>query len=132
VARFLGRNNVIEVMRLSSSKTSQAEFKALEGGHILHLPVRHDDLTPLNKPCFLAIRPEHVVLKESAAEDPSAENVLRGHIREIVFAGATSTIRVDANGLRLEVLVLDANGLGVGAECSVVLPPDDLSLLKQG
>ena len=132
VARFLGRNNVIKAMRLSSSKASRAEFKALEGGHVLHLPVRHDDLAPLNKPCSLAIRPEHVMLTDNAPEDQTAENVLRGQIREIVFAGATSTIRVDANGLLLEALVLDANGLVVGTDCSVVLPPDHLSLLKEG
>src|SRR5437588_2697246 len=37
VARFLGRNNVIRAMRLSSSKADDGEFKTLEGGHTLHL-----------------------------------------------------------------------------------------------
>jgi iron(III) transport system ATP-binding protein len=63
VARFLGRNNLIEVVRLSSSKSSQAEFRTIQGGHTLRLPVRQDDLSPMNKPCFLSIRPEHVLIK---------------------------------------------------------------------
>src|ERR1041384_7961378 len=85
VARFLGRNNLIRSMRLSSSKTSEGEFKTLEGGHTLRLTVKHDELAPLNKPIYLAIRPEHAQL---SANHESAPNSIRGSIREIVFAGA--------------------------------------------
>jgi ABC-type Fe3+/spermidine/putrescine transport system ATPase subunit len=127
VATFLGRNNLIKAMRLSSSKNSDGEFKTLEGGHTLHLTVKHDELAPLNKPVFLAIRPEHVQLSSN-----SAENSLRGNIREIVFAGATSTVRVDAGGLLLEALVLRTDGLSVDQECNVVLPKNQLTLLKNG
>jgi len=126
VASFLGRNNLIKAMRLSSSKTGDGEFKTLEGGHTLHLPVKHSDLAPLNKPVYLAIRPEHVQLNEHNG----AENSLSGHIREIVFAGATSTVRVDANGLLLEALVLRTDGLQVNQPCNVILSPDHLTLLK--
>src|SRR6476661_5170150 len=63
VAKFLGRNNLIRSMRVSSSKTSEGEFKTLEGGHTLRLAVQHDELAPLNKPVYLAIRPEHVQLR---------------------------------------------------------------------
>src|SRR3982751_870250 len=83
VAGFLGRNNLIKAMRLSSSKTLSGEFKTLEGGHTLRLAINHEELAPLNKPVFLAIRPEHVQL---STNDRDAENSLRGHIREIVFA----------------------------------------------
>jgi ABC-type Fe3+/spermidine/putrescine transport system ATPase subunit len=127
VASFLGRNNLIKAMRLSSSKTSVGEFKTLEGGHTLHLPVKHDDLAPLNKPVCLAIRPEHVQL---STNDYGGENSLRAKVREIVFAGATSTVRVDAGGLLLEALVLRADGLEVNQPCNVVLSPDHLSLLR--
>jgi len=133
VARFLGRNNVINAIRLSSSKSSLGAFKTLEGGHTIHLPVSHDELAPLNKPCFLAIRPEHVVLVRDGSENQESEmagNVLAAKIREIVFAGATSTVRLDANGLLLEALVLEPDGLKVGADCSVALPTNRLSLLK--
>jgi len=128
VARFLGRNNLIRAVRLSSSKTSEGEFKTLDGDHTLHMQVTKDDLAPMNKPVVLAIRPEHVQL--SANE--SAENVLRGTVREIVFAGATSTIRVDANGLLIEALVVQPDGIQVGNECAVILRPDKLRLLRQG
>ena len=129
VARFLGRNNLIRAMRLSSSKTSDGEFKTLEGGHTLHVPVRHEDLAPLNKPVVLAIRPEHVRL---SFNHDGATNSLRGVVREIVFAGATSTIRVDANGLLLEALVVQPEGLQVNQQCTLVLQADKLRLLGQG
>ena len=129
VARFLGRNNLIRAVRLSSSKTSDGEFKTLEGEHTLHVPVTKDDLAPLNKPVVLAIRPEHVQLSTNSHE---SENVLRGTVREIVFAGATSTIRVDANGLLLEALVVQPDGLQVNQECTLILRADKLRLLGQG
>jgi ABC-type Fe3+/spermidine/putrescine transport system ATPase subunit len=127
VASFLGRNNLIKAMRLSSCKTTDGEFKTLEGGHTLYLPVKHDELAPLNKPVFLAIRPEHVQLNMN---DNHAVNSLPGKIREIVFAGATSTVRVDANGLLLEALVLRTDGLQVDQECHVILPSERLALLR--
>jgi len=128
VARFLGRNNLIRSMRVSSSKTSEGEFKTIEGGHTLRFPIKHEDLAPLNKPVFLAIRPEHVRLGHSAPS--STTNVLAARVREVVFAGATSTVRVEANGLSLEALVIQPNGLEVGEECEVVLAPEYLRLLR--
>jgi iron(III) transport system ATP-binding protein len=133
VARFLGRNNLIRAMRVSSSNTNDGEFKTLEGGHRLHLSVQHSDLSPLNEPVFLSIRPEHVQIETNgtpAASVAPAANSLRGNIREIVFAGATSTVRVDAAGLLLEALVLQPDGLAVNQPCSVVLPHDRLTLLQ--
>jgi ABC-type Fe3+/spermidine/putrescine transport system ATPase subunit len=127
VASFLGRNNLIKAMRLSSSKTSDGEFKTLEGGHTLHVPVKHEDLAPLNKPVYLAIRPEHV---ELSTNHNNAANSLRGNIRDIVFGGATSTVRVDANGLLIEALVLRTNGLEPNQPINVILSPDHLYLLK--
>ena len=114
-------------MRLSSSKTGDGEFKTLDGDHTLHLPVKYSELAPLNKPVYLAIRPEHVQL---SANNNGAANSLSGHIREIVFGGATSTVRVDANGLLLEALVLRTDGLDVNQPCNVILSPDHLTLLK--
>lgn len=127
VAQFLGRNNLIRVMRLSSSKEGTAEFKTLEGGHTLRLAVQHEDMAPLNKPCILAIRPEHVVIKQQADGLP---NALPAQVREINFAGATSTVKLDANGLILEALAVQPDGLSVGSQCAAVLPPDRISLLK--
>jgi len=127
VARFLGRNNLIRAVRLSSSDASNGQFKTLEGGHTLHLSINRDELAPLNKPVVLAIRPEHVQL---SSNNESAENSLRGKVREIVFAGATSTVRVDANGLLLEALVLQPERFAANEEWNVILPQERLTLLK--
>jgi iron(III) transport system ATP-binding protein len=127
VARFLGRNNLIEVMRLSSSKSTAGEFRTLLGNHTLRVPFQHDELLPLNKPCFLAIRPEHVIVN---ASDENAENSLRARIREINFAGATSSLKLDANGLILEALILQPDGLLPNSEVSLSLPAERLSLLR--
>lgn len=129
VARFLGRNNLIKAMRLSSSKTSEAEFKTLEGGHTLHLSLAAGNLQPLNQPVFLAIRPEHVRIGPPDGNGQQ-QNTLSAEIREVVFGGATSTVRVDANGLALEALVLQPDELRVGSICHVFLPADSLSALK--
>ena len=127
VAQFLGRNNLIRVMRLSSSKAEFGEFKTLEGGHTVRLPVDDKNLVPLNQPYILGIRPEHVLIRNS---DEKHENALAAIVREINFAGATSSIKLDANGLILEALALEANGLSVGTQCTVVLPRERISLLR--
>jgi iron(III) transport system ATP-binding protein len=127
VARFLGRNNLIKVMRLSSAKEGIGEFKTLEGDHTLRAPVQHDELAPLNKPCTLAIRPEHVTLSSNAN---GMVNALRAKVREVNFAGATSSIKLDANGLPLEALTLETEGLAIGDDCVVVLPAEKISILR--
>jgi iron(III) transport system ATP-binding protein len=134
VGKFLGRNNLIRVMRLSAAKSELGEFKTLDGGHTIRIPVDEQNLAPLNQPCILAIRPEHVVIKNGAAPPKNAgderENAFPATVREINFSGATSTVKLDANGLRLEALALDADSLRVGDERTVVLPPERIALLK--
>ena len=127
VARFLGRNNLIRAMRLSSSKSELGEFKTLDGGHTIRLAMSERDLAPLNQPCLLAIRPEHVVVSNG---NHNGTNALPAQVREINFAGATSSIKLDANGLMLEALALQADGLAAGDQCTVQLPPERISLLK--
>jgi len=127
VARFLGRNNLIRAMRLSAMKSEVGEFKTLAGGHTLHLPVQPGALPPLNQPCTLAIRPEHV---EISKQKLAGENALPAIVREIQFAGATSSAKLDANGLMLEALMVRPDGFLVRDACTVVLPPERLTLLK--
>jgi iron(III) transport system ATP-binding protein len=127
VARFLGRNNLIRVMRTSSSNDQVSEFKTLEGGHALQAAVPADSLAPLNQPCYLAIRPEHVKILDRSQREA---NTFPAEIRAINFAGATSSIRLDVSGLPLESLVLHVNGLEAGMSCLVQLPSEHLSLLK--
>jgi iron(III) transport system ATP-binding protein len=126
VGKFLGRNNLIRVIRLSSSRSEVGEFKTLDGGHLIRIPVDGKNLVPLNQPCILAIRPEHVVLTDRSEK---LENSLTAIVREINFAGATSSVKLDANGLILEALALDATGLAIGETRTVVLPPERLALL---
>jgi ABC-type Fe3+/spermidine/putrescine transport system ATPase subunit len=128
VGRFLGRNNLIRVIGLSSSKSEPSAFKTLDGGHLIRVPVDDKNLVPLNQPCILAIRPEHVLLREAHAK---LENALPATVRDINFAGATSSIKLDANGLILEALALDADGIAVGDQRTVVLPPERISILKE-
>ena len=128
VGRFLGRNNLIRAMRLSSSKSELGEFKTLEGGHTLRISLNGKDLVPLNQPCILAIRPEHVVVQNSAG---ASENSFAATVSEVSFGGATSSVKLDANGLLIEALTLDPNGVAVGAARTVVLPPERISLLKE-
>ena len=127
VARFLGRNNLIRVMRLSSSHSHLTEFKTLEGGHTLRMQLSSEDLAPLNQPCYLAIRPEHL---EITRGETAADNTARARVREINFSGATSTVKLDANGLLLEALVLQPNGISVGDSCEVVIPAEHITLLR--
>jgi iron(III) transport system ATP-binding protein len=126
VARFLGRNNLIRAMRLSAAHEREGRFKTLEGGHTLHLPVPPGDFGPINKPVLLAIRPEHVRLESEAA---TGDNRLRATIREINFAGATTTIKLDADGLPLEALVFRPANMTAGDTCAVSLPAEHLTVL---
>lgn len=127
IARFLGRNNFIRAMRLSKRHDTNGEFKTLDGGYTLHVPVNAQEVAPLNEPVVLAIRPEYVSITEGASFP--ADNVLRATVREVNFAGATTSVKLDANGLALEALVLRLVGLAPGDSCMVGLPPGRISVL---
>jgi hypothetical protein len=99
-------------------------------GHILRANL------PLNKPCVLAIRPEHVQLSvtkesnESATSGTATENMLSAIVSSISFSGATTTVRLEAGGLSLEALLLQPEGFEPGASVMVHLPPDRIIILK--
>jgi iron(III) transport system ATP-binding protein len=132
VAKFLGRNNLIRVMRLTSSNDPLTRFKTLEGGHTLIVNASHDQLVrlPVNKPCLLAIRPEAITVSKNPGGS-EADNWLAARIEHIEFSGATTTITVDANGLKLEALVLRTDGWAEGEQCGVSLPADQIGLLSE-
>jgi iron(III) transport system ATP-binding protein len=145
VARFLGRNNLLRVMRLSQKHESLATFKTLEGGHTLTARAEPDTLPPINKPCTLAIRPEHINITRSSsatdrwahdagkaahASDATFENVFQARVREINFAGATTTVKLEANGLRLEALLLSPDGLKAGDTCTISIPAARINVLE--
>jgi ABC-type Fe3+/spermidine/putrescine transport system ATPase subunit len=127
VAKFLGNNNLIRAMRLTSSNDPVASFKTLDGGHTLTVGATHEQLMnlPVNKPCWLAIRPETITINDK----PSNDNQLAARIEHIEFGGATSMLMLNANGLKLEVLVLRASELAPGQECVAALPSEQIRLL---
>jgi iron(III) transport system ATP-binding protein len=129
IAKFLGRNNLIRAMRLTSSNDPVTKFKTLAGGHTLIVIANHDRLMqlPVNKPCVLAIRPEAI----SISKDNSAfENHLPARVEQIEFSGATTAVTLDADGLKLEALVLRTD-LSVNLDCVLTLPPDRITLLPE-
>ena len=126
VARFLGRNNLIEAVRLTASNTEVAEFRTVAGSHTLRVAARVGQGAPLNKPCTLAIRPEHIHVSRAAKE---STNALSATISAVHFSGATTTIRLDAGGLVLEALVLHPDGWQASDACTVELPPDHINIL---
>jgi len=132
VAKFLGRNNLIRALRLTSSNDPLTRFKTLAGGHTLIVSASHDQLMrlPVNKPCLLAIRPEAMTVSKDQ-DGAEADNKLAARIEHVEFSGATTTITIDANGLKLEALVLQAEGLEVDDECTVVLRPGEIKLLTE-
>jgi iron(III) transport system ATP-binding protein len=132
VAKFLGRNNLIRAMRLTSSNDAVTKFKTLEGEHTLTVNATRDQLMhlPVNKPCLLAIRPEAVSVSRNTAA-LETDNKLTARIEHIEFSGATTTLRLDANGLKLEALVLQGDGFKIGDECVVWMPADQIRILSE-
>ncbi len=127
VAKFLGNNNLIRAMRLTSSNDPVTKFKTLEGGHTLTVSASHEQLMnlPVNNSCLLAIRPEAIRLNDK----PGSDNQLAARVEHIEFGGPTTTLTLDANGLKLEVLVLCADEFVSGDECQVTVPAGQIRLL---
>src|SRR6266478_7665843 len=127
VAGFLGNNNLIRATRLTSSNDPVTKFRTLEGGHTLTVRASHEQLMnlPVNKACLLTIRPEAIALKDKHGTD----NQLAARVEHIEFGGPTTTLTLDANGLKLEVLVLCADEFVSGDECQVTVPAGQIRLL---
>jgi len=123
VARVTGRNNLIEAKRSISSKADTPEFQTVLGEHRLFTDkIAGNAPGATGQNATLAIRPEHISISFGASFPE--DNLLRAKIAGISFLGATTLIKLNANGLILEALVLRLVGLKVGEECMVGLPPD--------
>jgi putative spermidine/putrescine transport system ATP-binding protein len=131
VARFLGRNNLIRAMRLSAMKDEAGMFKSIVGGHALQVPINQRPLAALDKPCTLAIRPEHVSLSRDTRPGSLAPNSIHGLVREMRFAGSAFHATVAANGLVLEALLLHHDGFSEGDKCIISLPPEHIIPLAE-
>lgn len=129
-AKAVGRMNFIEARRLSSSKSEAPEFQTIRGEHRLFTARQEKQrLGAINQNITLAIRPEHISISFGASFPE--DNLIKAKIAKIKFQGATTLIKLDAEGLILEAVVLRLVGLNVGDECMVGLPPDRISILKQ-
>jgi len=129
VAAALGRNNFIEAMRVSFNNRQVQEFQTHEGEHKLHTGITEKRLLgAINSPLTLAIRPEHISISFGASFPE--DNLLKAEIVEVRYQGATTIVKLSANGLILEALVLRLVGLNIGDECLVGLPPDRILVLK--
>jgi ABC-type Fe3+/spermidine/putrescine transport system ATPase subunit len=130
VAQFLGRNNLVPAMRVSSMKSENGVFKTLVGGHTLQARVTKKDLGPVNKPCTLAIRPEHVRLHDPRSPERVDSNNIPAILREVRFAGSTAHAVLDAGGLAIEALLLSDSEFRPGMEFIVSIQPDQIRVLS--
>lgn len=129
VASVTGRCNIFEARRLTSSKNDLPEFHTINGGHRLFTgPLDRTRLGPINKNISLAIRPEYISISFGASFPE--DNLLKAVVTEVSFLGPMTLVRLDADGLELEALVLRLIGLSVGEECMVGLPPNRITVLS--
>jgi ABC-type Fe3+/spermidine/putrescine transport system ATPase subunit len=129
VAYVTGRNNLIEARRLTSNKIEVPEFQTIQGEHRLFTQkTEKTRFAPINQNNILTIRPEHISISFGASFPE--DNLLKAKITDVRFQGATTLVVLDANGLRLEALVLRLVGLNIGEECVVGLPPDRILVFK--
>lgn len=128
-ARALGRCNLILSRRITFTNQNILEFQTLTGDHRLRVDkVEKSILGAITNNISLAIRPEHISISFGASFPE--DNLLKAQIAAIDYLGATTRIHLEANGLKLEALVLRLVGLNIGDECMVGLPPDRILILK--
>ncbi|QYO66541.1 TOBE domain-containing protein [Leptolyngbya sp. 7M] len=128
VAKAVGRHNLIEARRLTSSKNDVPEFVTIEGEHRLFArPTEKAKLGAINKNVTLAIRPEQISISFGASFPE--DNLLKASVTAIHPMGPTTRVLLDCSGLVLEALVLRVVGLEIGDECMVGLPPDRIAVL---
>ncbi len=129
VAKVTGRNNIIKARLLTANSSDTPEFITLDGEHRVHTnkiePIAADEN---NQIVNLAIRPEHISISFGASFPE--DNLLKAEIIEINYLGATTLVKLNANGLILKALVLRLVGLNIGDECMVGLPPDRILVFK--
>ncbi len=129
VASATGRNNLFEARRLTSSKSDNPQFQTIEGSHKLTIQkIQKSSLGALNQNVTLGIRPEHISISFGASFPE--DNLVKAEIKGVQFLGATTLVELDADGLRLDALVLRLVGLKAGDECMLGLPPDRISIYK--
>ena len=129
VAAIVGRNNLFEARRLTSTNADMPEFFTIEGGHRLFAhPTEKAKLGAINQNVTLAIRPEHISITFGASFPE--DNLLKAVVTGIQFLGETTLIELDAGGLKLSARVFRVVGLNIGEECMIGMPPHRILVLK--
>ncbi|MEO5858541.1 MAG: TOBE domain-containing protein [Pyrinomonadaceae bacterium] len=130
VAWLTGPCNLIEARRLTSTKADLPEFQTITGEHRLFTQrTELRGLGAINSSAWLAIRPEQVILSFGASFPE--DNLIRGRIADIQFAGPSTYVTLDCSGLSLQAMVTRLIGLNPGDECMVGLPPDRIRVLAE-
>ncbi|MEO7672893.1 MAG: ABC transporter ATP-binding protein [Pyrinomonadaceae bacterium] len=130
VARITGRNNLFSARRVTSSKADTPQFQTIDGSHRLAIQkIEKRSLGALNQNVSLGIRPDHISISFGASFPE--DNLIKATITKVQFLGATTLVELDANGLRLDALVLRLVGLNAGDECMLGLPPDRIAIYKE-
>ena len=128
VATIVGRNNIFDSRRLTSSKSDHPEFLTLEGEHRLFAEKADiKTLGAITKNVSLAIRPENISISFGASFPE--DNLLKAVVRGVKPRGPSTLVELDSNGLKLEAMVLRLVGLNIGDECMIGLPPDRIQVL---
>lgn len=128
-ARALGRCNLIVARRVTFNNESSLEFHTLVGDHRIQIDKTERSLVgAITNNVSLAIRPEHISISFGASFPE--DNLLKAEIAGIEYQGATTRLKLNANGLILEALVLRLVGLNIGDKCMVGLPRDRILVLK--
>ena len=128
-ARSLGTCNLITARRVTFNNQASLEFQTLTGDHRLQVDKTDKAaLGAITNNVTLAIRPEHISISFGASFPE--DNLLKAEITGIHYEGATTRLKLSANGLVLEALVLRLVGLNLGDQCMVGLPPDRIVVLK--
>ncbi len=127
VARVTGRNNLIEASLVNSNE--MPEFQTADGTHrIFTDKILNRETGDTNGNFTLAIRPENISISFGASFPE--DNLLKAEVTNVEFQGATTLITLDAQGLKLQALVLRLVGLKTGDECMVGLPPDRILVFQ--
>lgn len=128
VATLVGRNNIFESRRLTSSKADHPEFITLAGEHRLFAEKADvKKLGAINKNVLLSIRPENISISFGASFPE--DNLLKAVVTDVKPRGASTLVELDSNGLELQAIVLRLVGLNIGDECMIGLPPDRIQIL---
>jgi ABC-type sugar transport system ATPase subunit len=74
----------------------------------------------------LAVRPEDISVTTHAS---APGNALRATVREVLFGGSTTTLKLDADGLGLNARLLGVNTISLGDDCLVEIPPHRIAVM---